>query len=71
MEEMYYWIGLVVFWLCSTIGVILIIGYLCKILLNELGKKIKTMWIFVEYAIYRKDYKKWVKDKKRHHKLES
>ena len=71
MEEMYYWIGLVVFWLCSIIGVVLIVGYLCKILLDELGKRFKTMWIFVEYAIYRSDYKKWVKDKKRHKKLES
>ena len=71
MEQIYYWIGLVVFWLSAIIGSVIAIGFLAKILLDELGRRLKTMWIIVEFAHYRKEFKKWVKDKKRHHKLES
>lgn len=71
MEQIYYWIGLVVFWLSATIGSIVAIGFLGRILLNELGRRFKTMWIMVEFAHYRKDFKEWVKDKKRHKKCES
>ena len=66
MEHIYYWIGLIVFMLSATIGSVVIIGYLGKLLLDELGRKFKTTWIIVEYAHYRQQFKKWVKDKKRH-----
>ena len=68
MEEIYYWIGLVVFWLSATIASLITIGFLGKILLDELGRKFKIFWIMVEFAHYRKDFKEWVKDKKRHPK---
>ena len=71
MEQAYYWIGLVVFWLSAIIGSVLTVGFLAKLLLDELGRRFKTMWIMVEFAYYRKDFKKWVKDKKRHRKCES
>lgn len=71
MEQIYYWIGLVVFWLSATIGSVVVIGVLGKILLNELGRRFKTMWIMVEFAHYRKEFKEWVKAKKRHPKCES
>ena len=71
MEQIYYWIGLVVFWLSATIGSVLAIGFLGETLLNGLGRRFKTMWIMVEFAYYRKDFKEWVKDKKRHKKCES
>ena len=71
MEQIYYWIGLIVFWLSATIGSVAIIGFLGKLLLNELGRRIRTTWIIVEYAHYRKQFNEWVKDKKRHPKCES
>lgn len=71
MEQIYSWIGLVVFWLSATIGSALAIGFLHKILLDKLGRKFKTMWIMVEFAYYRKEFREWVKDKKRHPKCES
>jgi len=71
MEQIYSWIGLIVFWLSAIIGSILTIGYLGKLLLDELGHRFKTMWIMVEFAHYRKEFKEWVKDKKRHPKCES
>jgi len=71
MEQIYYWIGLVVFWLSATIASVVAVGFLGEILLDELGRKFKTMWIMVEFAHYRKDFKEWVKDKKRHKKCES
>lgn len=71
MEQIYHWIGLVVFWLSAIIGSVVAIGYLGKLLLNELGRQFKTTWIIVEYAHYRRQFKDWVKDKKRHPKCES
>jgi hypothetical protein len=71
MEQIYYWIGLIVFWLSATIGSVLVVGFLGKTLLDELGRRFKTLWIMVEFAHYRKDFKEWVKDKKRHKKCES
>ena len=71
MEQIYYWIGLVVFWLSAGIGALIVIGYLGKILLDELGNRFKIFWVMVEFAHYKKEFKKWVKDKKRHPKAES
>lgn len=71
MEQIYYWIGLVVFWLFATIGSVVAIGFLGRILLDELGRRFNTMWIMVEFSYYRKDFKEWVKDKKRHKNCES
>lgn len=71
MEQIYYWIGLVVFLLSAIIGSVIAIGFLAKILLDELGRRFKTMWIMFEFAYYRKQFKEWVKDKKRHPKCES
>jgi hypothetical protein len=71
MEQIYYFIGLVVFWLSATIGSVIAIGFLVKILLDELGRRFRTLWVIAEYAHYRKEFKKWVKDKKRHPNCET
>lgn len=71
MEQIYNWIGLIIFWTSAIIGSVVIIGYLGKILLNELGRRLKIMWIMVEFAHYRKEFKNWVKDKERHPKCKS
>lgn len=68
MEQIYYWIGLSVFWLSSIIGSVIVVGYLFKELLDYLGKKFKILWVMVEFAHYRKEFKEWVKDKTRHPK---
>ena len=71
MGQIYYWIGLVVFWLSAMIGSVISIGFLVKKILDELGRRFKIMWIMVEFSYYRKEFKEWVKDKKRHPKCES
>ena len=71
MEQIYNWIGLVVFWISATIGSIIAIGFLIRIILDKLGRRFKTLWIIVEFGYYRKSFKEWVKDKKRHPKCES
>ena len=65
MVDIYYWFGFIVFWACVTIGVSIIAGYLYKKLLDELGKRFKSVWILFEFAYYKKDFKEWVKDKER------
>lgn len=66
MEQIYYWIGLSVFWLSATIGSVIIVSYLLKELLNYLGKKFKILWVMVEFVYYKKDFIEWVKAKERH-----
>lgn len=63
MEQIYYWIGLSVFWLSATIGSVIIVSYLLKELLNYLGKKFKILWVMVEFVYYKKDFIEWVKDR--------
>lgn len=71
MEQIYYYTGLVVFWLSAIIGTIFAIGYLIKIIFDELGRRFKPLWLIVEYAYYKSTFKEWVKDKKRHPKCDS
>ena len=71
MEQIYYWIRLVVFWLSAITGSLVAVGFLGKLLLDELGRRYKIFWVMVEFAHYKKEFKQWVKDKKRHPKAES
>ena len=71
MEQIYYWIGLVVFYFSAIIGSLVTIGFLGKILLDELGRRYKIFWVMVEFTHYKKEFKQWVTDKKRHPKAES
>ena len=63
METIYYWIGLLIFWLSAFMGVVLVSGFLLKIIIDELGRRFKILWVMVEFAHYRKEFKEWVKDK--------
>lgn len=64
MGQVYYYIGLVVFWLSAGIAIVLVVGTIGKVLLDELGRIFKMMWIIVEFAYYRKEFKEWLKSKK-------
>ena len=68
MEEIYYSIGLLVFWISAGIGSLMTFGFLGKIILNELGKRFKIFWVMLEFVHYKKQFKEWVKDQKRHPK---
>lgn len=70
MEQIYYWIGLSVFWLSATIGSVIVVSYLLKELLDYLGKKFKILWVMVEFVYYKKDFIEWVKAKERHPNLQ-
>ena len=71
MEQVYYWIGLVVFWLSAIIGSGVVVYFLGEIILNELGRRFKIFWVMIEFIYYKKDFKEWVKDKERHPRAES
>ncbi len=68
MEQIYHWIGLVVFWLSAGIGTLLLVGYIVKLILDELGRRFKVLWMIVEFTYHYSDFKDWVKDKKWHPK---
>lgn len=71
MEEVYRTIGKIYFWVCFSTGTVIIFLFTIIVLFNLLGRKFKTLWIVVEFVYYRKDFKEFVKDKKRHPKLKS
>ena len=65
METIYYWIGLVIFWLSASIGIVRIVAFLLKILMDKLGEIFLWPWFITEYVFYRHQFKEWVKDKPR------
>jgi hypothetical protein len=63
MEEIYYWIGLIIFWSIATGGILIIIGFLFAQILNEAGRQFKEFWIIVDFAKHRKEFKKWMEER--------
>lgn len=66
MNNIYYWIGFAVVWLGSLIAFLYVFSYLIKAIGDAIGRKYKFLWVIVEFQIYKKDFKEWVKDKQRH-----
>ena len=71
LDEIYYWIGFLMFWAACIVTYIYICYYLFTFTLELLGKKFRIIWVFVEFVHYRTQFKKWVKNKKRHPKADS
>lgn len=69
MENVYYWTGLVSFWLSFSIGAGFIFWRGVNTLLNLWGKFYKFPWRMLEYIYYCKEFDEWVKDKERHKRL--
>ena len=70
MEQIYHWIGLVVFWLSVPTGLFIIFQFAIMWMMNILCKKWNSIWMIVEFGYYKKDFKNWVKNKNRHPKCE-
>lgn len=70
MNIIYHWIGFAVVWLSVIICLIIALRTLFKITMDKLGRNFKSIWIMVEFAFYRKDFKEWIKDKKRHKNMQ-
>lgn len=68
--EIYIWIGRLAVWLCFGYLIFEIIGYVLEKSIDWIGRRFDSAWIIVEYMHYRKDFKEWVKDKKRHPKMD-
>ena len=65
METYYYWIGFIVVWLSAFVGMVRIITFLLKILIDKLGKIYLWPWFIIEYVFYKHKFKEWIKDKPR------
>lgn len=65
MNEIYHYIGMILIWISAILGAMLVFGFIVKLILNELGKHFSILWRMLEYVIYRKEFKEWVKDKER------
>jgi len=65
MTEVYAGIGFLVVWILIMAILFIVLGFIIINVINWLGSKFKTMWVFIEYLYYRSDFKEWVKDKER------
>jgi hypothetical protein len=66
MEKIYYIVGFSFIWLSAiTVGVF-VTYYLFKTILDYLGEIFSILWNMLEYVYYRRSFKEWVKNKKRH-----
>lgn len=64
-DKFYYWCGLILTW-GSTIGMSLfILCLLYEKVINKLAEVFKNMWTILEYQYYKKEFKEWIKTKKR------
>lgn len=70
MDSIYYWIGLIFFWISVSIGMFVMFQFIIMQLFGMLGKKFNSLWIIVEYGYYKSKFKEWVKDQKRHPRCE-
>lgn len=66
LDKVCYCIGATILFLCAGFATTKVIVWLFASLVNELSKNLKVMWVMLEFAYYRKEFKEWVKDKERH-----
>lgn len=68
MIELYYWTGFIFSWIAAILGTIAILCILIWVFLQALSilsNRFKNLWIIIEYAYHRKNFKEWVKNKER------
>lgn len=63
--EIYTWVGKITVWLFVAYIIFKILSFILIEVINWLGNKFDTTWSFIEYLVYKKDFKKWVKNKRR------
>jgi hypothetical protein len=63
IEQLYYFTGLIFIWILSFFGILFIAFFLIKSFIEILAKKTKSLWIIVEYALNRENFKKYKKEK--------
>lgn len=70
MEDvLYYWTGFSLVWLALVCLLFIVLRWLFINIVNWLGSIFSSMWHFIEFIFYRKDFLVWVKDKERHPKV--
>jgi len=66
MEELYIWIGMIVFWLVSTLGLVALGLFICYkgiLLWAKLYENTYNVWWLREYIHHRKPFKKYIEEK--------
>lgn len=71
MESLYIFIGKIFVWLSIISVNIALFFYISKFVFDKvLIKTWKLYWYLVEFIVYRKRFKEYIKDKERHNKIE-
>ena len=70
MSDIYYFIGFVIVWLSITTALLFIIAFFYELIINWIGRKFKSIWVIMEFQIYKKEFKEWVKNKPRHKNMQ-
>lgn len=58
------YIGTFMFWCITAYAILSVFLYICKAIVNKLGKTLPHLWIIAEYALNREEYKEWRKNNK-------
>ena len=65
LQQIYYWLGFIFTWLWVVIGSIAMISLLLNQILHLLNSRLKSMWILLEFAMRRKEFRRWLKNEKK------
>lgn len=70
MDTVYYWLGAVCFWMIASSSILLVLAFAGRLIEKKARRQFRTYWFLWEFMWYRKKFKEWVKDKKRHPQVE-
>ena len=72
MKTIYEIVGMSIVWTSAIIGTVGLFFYLLYKAIDFIIKNVKNSYYLYEFIVYYKEFKEWVKDKKRHknHKSE-
>jgi hypothetical protein len=64
MEQIYYYLGATIFWIVTALGLVGIIGWMLIVLYDTVMQKLNIGWLVVSFVRHRKEYLKYLKEKK-------
>ena len=66
-EHFYSTLGFTIFWIIGVFVILLIIYWISKLILEAIAERTKTLWKFVEFLYYYREFKDFVGKKDDRH----
>ena len=65
MEIVYKYLGMIIFWIVASFGMLISLLWLVKFVIDFIHKNYKALWWFAEYCAKRDEFKDYMKHKKK------